>query len=100
MTPEETDIARRLVACKQFTANGQMQWVDPDTGETVYGPFRDWHPSSPYVLDLCNWGNVGCLLGMVKADPDSEAHFWLVSYDAYDVTGPALARLLLEVWDG
>lgn len=123
MTPEETALAKMLAACKQWDWDAKIMLgldaIRPDGMHMVLdgallGDMTGWYP------DLEHWGAVGCLLGMVVAedpliglwscgivgDPRPQP-MWCASRASSMATerqwdtapGPALAKLLLEIWE-
>lgn len=121
MTPDQIDLARRLVACRRWrwmpgmlwSIGPEPGWVRASTGRVLSahedgGPVRAPRSCLP---DLTDPATAGCLLTMlVGVDPGGG---WVVSYvpdvgwratscdhDLSGATcGEALARALLVVWE-
>ena len=112
MTPDQIDLARRLVACPRWRWLPGMCFVD-DTG-SIWRVQTLWHAAhvhSDRLPDLTDPATAGCLLAaLVAADPGAGWGVscgpdvgWRATSCDHDLSGAtcgeAVARALLVVWE-
>jgi hypothetical protein len=119
MTPDQIDLARRLVACPRWRWVPEKRWVQVRAAplDTIIGRIQDRRPRDGMdvpngaVPDLTDPATAGCLLAMLVAvDPGAGWGVscgpdvgWRATSCAHDLSGAtcgeALARALLVVWE-
>lgn len=88
MTPEQTDLARRAVACRGFRwVPGMLaiEWATPGMG-LARRPMRvddGWPDVGVYLPDLTDPATLGCLLALVR-DAWGDPSAYLCDFDGYD----------------
>lgn len=108
MTPDQIDLARRLVACRGWrwmpgmlwSIGPQPGWVRASTGR-VLSAHEDGGPvGAPRscLPDLTDPATAGCLLAMLGR-PTTLPAPWVSDWHAGVPMGEAVARALLVVWE-
>lgn len=106
MTPDQIDLARRLVACRRWRWMPGKRWVQVRAAplDTIIGRIQDRRPRDGMdvpngaVPDLTDPATAGCLLAMLGR-PTTLPAPWVSDWHAGAPLGEAVARALLVVWE-